>query len=122
MKTKNNLKNEYFVQNITSIKSINQSCWDLCAGETNPFVSYDFLQSLEESGCVSNETGWMPFHLIVNDSNKTFKFSKLNCDKYLNKKLSLSTIAAISGIKIAILRVSKNIAIKDKKNKIINFL
>ena len=70
MKTKNNLKNEYFVQNITSIKSINQSCWDLCAGETNPFVSYDFLQSLEESGCVSNETGWMPFHLIVNDSNK----------------------------------------------------
>ena len=50
-------------------QSINQSCWDSCAGLSNPFVSYDFLLSLEESGCVSNKTGWMPFHLIVNDNN-----------------------------------------------------
>ncbi|RLQ87939.1 GNAT family N-acetyltransferase [Notoacmeibacter ruber] len=29
----------------------------------NPFSSHAFLSSLEESGCVSDETGWLPRHL-----------------------------------------------------------
>ncbi|MBO6902589.1 MAG: N-acetyltransferase [Rhizobiaceae bacterium] len=29
----------------------------------NPFLSHAFLSSLEESGCVAAETGWMPQHL-----------------------------------------------------------
>lgn len=31
----------------------------------NPFISYDFLRSLEESNCVCAETGWLPQHLIL---------------------------------------------------------
>ncbi|MDD7910683.1 GNAT family N-acetyltransferase [Pseudovibrio exalbescens] len=31
----------------------------------NPFLSWDFLQALEESGCASVDTGWMPHHLIL---------------------------------------------------------
>jgi predicted N-acyltransferase len=35
-----------------------------CAGGTyNPFLSHAFLSSLEESGCVSRATGWLPQHL-----------------------------------------------------------
>lgn len=29
----------------------------------NPFVSYDFLKSLEESGCATRNTGWLGQHL-----------------------------------------------------------
>ena len=31
----------------------------------NPFVSYAFLSALEDSGCVSARTGWLPLHVLV---------------------------------------------------------
>lgn len=61
----------------TRIQDIAAEQWDRCAagsgcGEAqgippNPFVSYDFLAALEESGCVRAETGWLPQHLVVED-------------------------------------------------------
>jgi predicted N-acyltransferase len=37
----------------------------------NPFMSYEFISSLEESGCVSKETGWNTQHIIMkNNENK----------------------------------------------------
>lgn len=55
------------------------AAWDACANparpaepmkadgrETyNPFVSYAFLSALEDSGCVSARTGWLPLHVLV---------------------------------------------------------
>ncbi len=29
----------------------------------NPFLSFDFLSALEESGCVGRKTGWQPHHM-----------------------------------------------------------
>ncbi|PRD42262.1 GNAT family N-acetyltransferase [Phyllobacterium phragmitis] len=34
----------------------------------NPFISYGFLSSLEESDCVSPKTGWLPQHLRLEDA------------------------------------------------------
>ncbi|RCS24349.1 GNAT family N-acetyltransferase [Phyllobacterium salinisoli] len=34
----------------------------------NPFISYSFLTSLEESGCVSRKSGWLPQHLRLEDA------------------------------------------------------
>ena len=52
-----------------SIEEIGREAWDLCAAApgygANPFVSYDFLQALEESGCVAPKAGWAPQHLSV---------------------------------------------------------
>ena len=31
----------------------------------NPFLSWDFLEALESSGCVSAKTGWGPRHLLL---------------------------------------------------------
>src|SRR5207253_3082367 len=31
----------------------------------NPFISHDFLSSLEKSGSVRNRTGWQPMHLLA---------------------------------------------------------
>ena len=35
----------------------------------NPFVSHEFLSSLEESGSVGARTGWQPRHLLAEDTN-----------------------------------------------------
>ena len=54
------------------IADIGQTAWDDCAAApdyaANPFVSYTFLQALEESGCVGGRTGWFPRHLSVKDT------------------------------------------------------
>jgi len=49
-----------------SISEIGREAWDACAGHSNPFIEFDFLQALEESGCASADTGWQPFHARIN--------------------------------------------------------
>jgi len=50
---------------ISGLDEIPAADWDACAGSDNPFVSHVFLHALEESGSVSNETGWLPRHLVL---------------------------------------------------------
>jgi hypothetical protein len=53
------------------IAEIGKAAWDACAGNpdyaANPFVSYDFLDVCEESGCATARTGWAAQHLAVRD-------------------------------------------------------
>ncbi|NVJ98417.1 MAG: N-acetyltransferase [Alphaproteobacteria bacterium] len=51
-----------FVQSITEV---GRDGWNACAGTDNPFTSYDFLSALEETGCATAETGWMPYHAVL---------------------------------------------------------
>jgi len=55
-----------------AIADIGRTAWEACAGDPayrrNPFISYDFLQALEQSGCVSARTGWRPTHLCLTDA------------------------------------------------------
>ncbi len=49
-----------------SIRDINQSDWDLLARETaTPFLDWEWLRLLEDSGSASPATGWHPRHLAV---------------------------------------------------------
>jgi predicted N-acyltransferase len=69
---------------VSAMAEIDRTAWDACAnpGWTcarangaldsnseraafNPFVSWDFLRALEESGSVSARTGWAPRHLLL---------------------------------------------------------
>lgn len=54
-----------------SLSQIDCQAWNAIAnpeGETyDPFVDWNFLQALEETGCVSSEIGWAPYHIIVKD-------------------------------------------------------
>lgn len=60
-----------------SIESANELVESLSqAGESfseetafNPFLSHAFLSALEDSGCATNATGWMPRHLILEGEN-----------------------------------------------------
>lgn len=53
------------------VKEIGRTAWDVCAAaadyQANPFVSFDFLDILEESNCAVERTGWGPRHLSAED-------------------------------------------------------
>ncbi|ACA18933.1 protein of unknown function DUF482 [Methylobacterium sp. 4-46] len=63
------------VRVVPRIAEIPAAEWDRCAlsaeslagtGEThNPFVTHAFLSALEEAGCVSGRSGWLPLHVTV---------------------------------------------------------
>jgi predicted N-acyltransferase len=54
------------------IAEIGKADWDACASAadyaSNPFIAYDFLDSLEEAGCAVERAGWGPQHLAVRDT------------------------------------------------------
>lgn len=66
---------ELQVRAVPGLSGITAAEWDACAtsAETlsggdethNPFVSHAFLSALEDSGCVSRRTGWLPLHVAV---------------------------------------------------------
>jgi predicted N-acyltransferase len=59
------------VEAVSRIAEIGREAWDACAGNPafhdNPFISFDFLDALEESGCAVERAGWAPRHLLVRD-------------------------------------------------------
>lgn len=48
-----------------AVSAVDRDQWDACAGTDNPFVSYDFLSIMEESGSVGPGTGWQPLPLMI---------------------------------------------------------
>jgi hypothetical protein len=53
------------------ISEIGREAWNACAqapaSAANPFVDFDFLDILEQSGCVAPRTGWAAHHLTIED-------------------------------------------------------
>ncbi|MCM5569368.1 GNAT family N-acetyltransferase [Burkholderiaceae bacterium FT117] len=39
-----------------------------CGGVPQPFLRHEFLAALESTGCVGDEAGWSPRHLLLEDS------------------------------------------------------
>jgi predicted N-acyltransferase len=60
------------IQVLGDLKNIGKDEWDALANPAgapfDPFLSWDFLQALEESGCANAQKGWQPAHLIARDS------------------------------------------------------
>ena len=65
---------EISVRMITAMAQIDPKDWDRCANPDDqpydPFLSWDFLDALETSGCAVAETGWAPRHLIAEDDER----------------------------------------------------
>ena len=38
------------------------------AGALQPFVRHEFLAALQDTGCIGEEAGWLPRHLLIEDS------------------------------------------------------
>jgi predicted N-acyltransferase len=56
---------------IGGLNKIARADWDGLANpageEFDPFLCWDFLEALEQAGCVCAEAGWRPAHLIARD-------------------------------------------------------
>jgi predicted N-acyltransferase len=57
-----------------AIGDVAAEAWDACANpasengpfsDYNPFISHDFLSSIEQSGSARNRSGWQPMHLLA---------------------------------------------------------
>lgn len=58
------------IKQITAINQIDSLAWNNLAGDGYPFMRHEFLLALEESGCVSEQTGWQPRHLLVTENDE----------------------------------------------------
>jgi hypothetical protein len=50
---------------VQKIADVARERWDALVGEATPFLKWDWLDSLERSGCVNEQTGWLPHHIVV---------------------------------------------------------
>jgi len=58
-----------------NIEEISNDAWNRCAnpgGDVvyNPFLSFEFLHALEASGSTSTNTGWQPFHMVLEEGDE----------------------------------------------------
>lgn len=58
------------VQLAPSVASFDADQWNALGGYRNPFVSYEFLTALEDSGSVGEGTGWDPVPIGIYDDDR----------------------------------------------------
>lgn len=44
--------------------------WDALVPDGNPFVSHAFLSGMESKGCLREDYGWRPYHLVILDGGR----------------------------------------------------
>ena len=54
---------------VESIEEIGSEIWNGLAGIDNPFTRYEFLHSLESTGCTTDDSGWKPYHILVTEND-----------------------------------------------------
>lgn len=54
----------------STIADIPASLWNDLFSSENPFVQHAFILALEQSGCVSAQTGWQPWHIMLMEGEK----------------------------------------------------
>jgi len=56
---------------VRQIADIDRAEWDALVGpDGSPFLEWDWLDALEQSGCVTARTGWAPHHLTVRENGR----------------------------------------------------
>lgn len=58
------------IKTLQSIADVREADWNACLTTDHPFVTHQFLKALEDSGSVSAESGWMPYHLALEIDGK----------------------------------------------------
>jgi predicted N-acyltransferase len=57
---------QFHLEILSKISDVTAPEWNgLLTEDSGPFLRHEFLSSLEETGCVGNETGWQIAHLIL---------------------------------------------------------
>jgi predicted N-acyltransferase len=59
------MANELTIRIVRKISELERDEWDSLASEATPFAKWDWLDSLEQSGCVNEQSGWLPHHAVA---------------------------------------------------------
>eukprot|EP00803_Ostreobium_quekettii_P002429 evm.model.scf_1672.1 EVM.evm.TU.scf_1672.1 scf_1672:2442-8539(-) len=65
-------KSEFVAEINSSIDKVPAEDWNACvmgSGTVNPFLLWEFLHALEESGSASRYTGWLPQHVVIKSAD-----------------------------------------------------
>lgn len=52
---------------LDGLAAVDPLAWNALEADGSPFLEWEWLASLEESGCVTAQTGWLPQHLTLWD-------------------------------------------------------
>jgi predicted N-acyltransferase len=55
---------------LRKVSELAREQWDSVANGTTPFAKWDWLDSLEQAGCVTEQTGWLPHHVVAEQSGR----------------------------------------------------
>ncbi|QKM64805.1 GNAT family N-acetyltransferase [Polynucleobacter tropicus] len=62
---------QFHLEILSKISDVTAPEWNgLLAEDSGPFLKHEFLSSLEETGCVGNNTGWQIAHLVLKLDNE----------------------------------------------------
>jgi uncharacterized protein len=50
---------------VGALREVPRAVWNELVGDGSPFLEWDWLGALEDAGCVTAETGWLPQHLTL---------------------------------------------------------
>src|SRR5512145_1956738 len=64
------MAHDFSIRIVRKISAVERSAWDSLAGESSPFLKWDWLDCLEQSGCASDKTGWAPHHIVVEKQDR----------------------------------------------------
>jgi hypothetical protein len=60
---------------LSSISTVPEEDWDRClCSESSPFLEHSWLRCLEEAGCATVDTGWMPSHVLIRMDDRVCGF------------------------------------------------
>ncbi len=55
------------IEVIKELECIPATAWNRVSGTAQPFLRHEFLVALERHGCVGEQFGWLPHHLVAYD-------------------------------------------------------
>ncbi len=58
------------IEVLEGVRDVAPGAWNALAAADSPFLEWEWLASLEESGAVGPETGWAPKPLVVRDAGR----------------------------------------------------
>ena len=58
------------VRSLSSLAEVPRAAWDGLERGGNPFLDWSYLEGLERSGAVGEDTGWQPCHLVLEEAGQ----------------------------------------------------
>jgi hypothetical protein len=62
---------KFQIEILDHLSDVSAADWNaLLSPDAGPFLRYEFLSALEETGCVGNRTGWQVAHLVIKNDDQ----------------------------------------------------